>query len=670
MPEQEFELYLSLLAKLLRLNPSQKAAITDELRDHLEERLGRLIESGLSRDQAIRQAMDEFGDMTGFALDMTRASRTPIRKVVVRSTLAASAVAACIVGAVVLFTPQHRAAAPQMVQAEPAEIVAVEQPAAVPAPAPKKQLASILNESDLFPEFLAKPISLSFDNTSFGQVMQDIEQMTSVPIVIHSKALAEESISTESYVSLHVTNVTLEEVLNLLTPKLQLTWQVDSGLIQITTPSSATFLTRQYNVRELIQAGHRFGSLIKILHMDSGNWEDVDGDGGTFAIVGETMIIRQTFLGQRQIARTLALIEEPPQSQALVGVCTGYARMKAILDQPADVNASDMPLSHVLKFLFEQHALPYEVDERSLAEEAISLDHMVSMKLSNRPLGKLLTLILDDLQLTYQIRNGLVRVLTKTEAENQMASKVYNLGDLSSSPQVLPQLMTAISRTVNGQWKEIQGEGGEAVPSAFGHLLFVKQTDQVHSEIEQLIQHLQLSWKNQAINEQTFMTPDLIIKTYKMPSEVAVNMLGAVQKFVEPSSWSKGGFDRPAIDVVASDPKLETIDGAVSGGANEVRMMNAPVGAQPDSKPQTTKPTSVVVRPMSILIIRQTPEIHQQIQKFLADMHLAVEVGVLNHNGKNQGMGGMTGGMGGGFGGGGMMGGAGAGGMGGGGGMF
>ena len=33
MPEQEFEIYLALLSKLLRLSPTQKAAISDELRD-------------------------------------------------------------------------------------------------------------------------------------------------------------------------------------------------------------------------------------------------------------------------------------------------------------------------------------------------------------------------------------------------------------------------------------------------------------------------------------------------------------------------------------------------------------------------------------------------------------------------------------------------------------
>jgi hypothetical protein len=54
MPEKEFEIYLSLLSKLLRLSPAQKAAISDELRDHMEERLETLIQAGVSREDAIK----------------------------------------------------------------------------------------------------------------------------------------------------------------------------------------------------------------------------------------------------------------------------------------------------------------------------------------------------------------------------------------------------------------------------------------------------------------------------------------------------------------------------------------------------------------------------------------------------------------------------------------
>ena len=62
MSEPEFEIYLSLLSKFLRLDAAQKADIAEELRIHLEERLAELTAEGQSREDAIRLALEEFGD--------------------------------------------------------------------------------------------------------------------------------------------------------------------------------------------------------------------------------------------------------------------------------------------------------------------------------------------------------------------------------------------------------------------------------------------------------------------------------------------------------------------------------------------------------------------------------------------------------------------------------
>ncbi len=57
MSEREFEIYLSLLSRFLRLKPDQRGEIADELRDHLAERLEELTAEGLSREEAIQRAL-------------------------------------------------------------------------------------------------------------------------------------------------------------------------------------------------------------------------------------------------------------------------------------------------------------------------------------------------------------------------------------------------------------------------------------------------------------------------------------------------------------------------------------------------------------------------------------------------------------------------------------
>src|SRR5436305_6901939 len=65
MSDREFEEYLTLLAGLLRLDAKQRGEIGDELRSHLEDRLDELMTRGVSREDAVKQALAEFGDAAG-----------------------------------------------------------------------------------------------------------------------------------------------------------------------------------------------------------------------------------------------------------------------------------------------------------------------------------------------------------------------------------------------------------------------------------------------------------------------------------------------------------------------------------------------------------------------------------------------------------------------------
>ncbi|MEZ6054615.1 MAG: permease prefix domain 1-containing protein [Planctomycetaceae bacterium] len=111
MSEREFELYLSLMSKLLRLGPEQTASISDELRDHFDERFEDLCRQGVPREQAIRQALDEFGDAAGLAADFTQLARTRRRRLIMRFSLATvflAAAALMITRAVLPPNPDHQ----------------------------------------------------------------------------------------------------------------------------------------------------------------------------------------------------------------------------------------------------------------------------------------------------------------------------------------------------------------------------------------------------------------------------------------------------------------------------------------------------------------------------------------------------------------------------------
>ena len=666
MPEQEFEIYLTLLSRLLRLNPAQKAAISDELRDHLEERLETLIQEGASREQAIKAAMEEFGDVTGLALDLTKASRTPLRKIAVRSTIAVSAFAVLIVGWLTFFVPEHRIAAPHVVHADQPKTVEEQAKNVVVLDA--RAEISGLQDDELFPEFLAASTTVQFEDVPLHEACRFLEATHKVPVALHRSALADFGLDADLPVNLNLKEISFEEVLNQLTRKSGLAWHVDGGLVQISTTEQeeSRYLTRQYDLSELVARGHNVKTILQILRMDTEKWQDVDGEGGTSAVVGESLIVSQTYHDQRRISLALAVINQPPESASLVGKCTGRDTLLAALQTPTSIDVDDIPLRSVIEMLTKSSAIQMIIDDKSLHDEGIDSNTPVTLHRHNRPLGKLLDDLLDELHLTYQLRDGVIQLTTPAFAESDLKMVAYNVQDLMVSSELFSQLQKAILQTTHGKWGAIDGEGGTLAHTDVGGILFVKQTDKVQAEVRSLIEQLQRTWKGRAPDEEKMAAnaqATMIIKTYRMPKEFAADMLNILPKFVAPDTWKMGVPDGPIIEFVSSKPEHEKVDGLVTGGPNEIQVLNTNTASA--ANPAALKPgatsnvSSVVIRPRSSLIIRQTPEVHQQIQKFLTSLDVAFEVGSIHQTGGSgvSGFGNGGGGFGGGFGGGGGMGG-------------
>jgi hypothetical protein len=140
MSEQEFELYLKLLAKCLRLTSGQREEIADELRDHLEERLEELAKAGLPRDKAVVQALDEFGDAAVLAAHFTTIARLKRRRFLMRLSLGSVGVLTAGLLIAFAFWPENRAVrGPDQVVAQEKPKAAVSEPSKRPTTGPTAQ---------------------------------------------------------------------------------------------------------------------------------------------------------------------------------------------------------------------------------------------------------------------------------------------------------------------------------------------------------------------------------------------------------------------------------------------------------------------------------------------------------------------------------------------------
>jgi hypothetical protein len=251
MPEQEFELYLSLLSRFLRLRPGQRAEIADELRDHLAERLQELTASGLPREAAIRQALEELGDASLLASDFTSIRTSQRRRTLMRWTVRSIAGLTAAVLLTFALWPVPNQIAPAPATAQPAE-----------APDTASGGFALPGPDDLVPdpqavteEKLATVLpKLELEQVPFADALDHIADVTATDIVIDRAYLDDNGIDLgSSVITLKIRNtpVTARTALDLILRPLKLGVTVRNGILFVGSPDDATDV-QVYNCRDLL----------------------------------------------------------------------------------------------------------------------------------------------------------------------------------------------------------------------------------------------------------------------------------------------------------------------------------------------------------------------------------------------------------------------------------
>jgi hypothetical protein len=287
MSEQEFDLYLKLLAKCLRLTSGQQAQIADELRDHLEERLEELARAGVPRERAITQALDEFGDAAVLAAHFTTIARLKRRRFLMRLSL--GSVGALTAGLLVAyaFWPDNRALrGPEQIVAQ--EKLKAERPkgelpqsgkAAVPSkphstpaaarpagagvrflpvdhPLSSDQARQPIVEAKIT-EALDQQVDFNIEPQSLKDALDFIAARYQIPILIDQKALDDANVDVTSEVRLAAPGIPLRDALQLIFGQISspLGYDVIHGVLMISTVDKINEHTETivYDCRDLIK---------------------------------------------------------------------------------------------------------------------------------------------------------------------------------------------------------------------------------------------------------------------------------------------------------------------------------------------------------------------------------------------------------------------------------
>ncbi|MFN0199409.1 MAG: permease prefix domain 1-containing protein [Planctomycetaceae bacterium] len=275
MSQQEFELYLSLLGRFLRLNAAQRSEIADELRDHLEERLDELKSQGLSQDEAVRQALHEFGDASELATHFTQLAKLRRRRILMRSMYASVGAATAVILLMwgMMRTPEPLLNQDVVAQSEVTEVAQVKSPDADAFPTVNESADVKAGQSDGpatgtsdHQAEIEKKLATKLDKVDFIDIpLRDtlvyISEQIQVDILFDERSLKESGVTLDEPVTLSLqhTQVSAATAIELVFERAAgtgvLTYKIRDGFIYVqpTATSRDDVSIEIYNVRDLLE---------------------------------------------------------------------------------------------------------------------------------------------------------------------------------------------------------------------------------------------------------------------------------------------------------------------------------------------------------------------------------------------------------------------------------
>jgi hypothetical protein len=106
------------------------------------------------------------------------------------------------------------------------------------------------------------------------------------------------------------------------------------------------------------------------------------------------------------------------------------AKIESALIEPAKFDFVDQPLSDVAAQLRERHKISIQLDTKALTDAGLGSDTPVTAHAEGISLRSALKLVLEQLDLTYVIRDEVLMITSKTEAENWLTFRIYPVRDL------------------------------------------------------------------------------------------------------------------------------------------------------------------------------------------------------------------------------------------------
>ena len=103
---------------------------------------------------------------------------------------------------------------------------------------------------------------------------------------------------------------------------------------------------------------------------------------------------------------------------------------KAFEDKIGNFEFEETPLRDVIQVIRDEHRIPVVIDQKALEAANLTPDMPISSKLSDMSLRSALRNILGQVDLTYVVKDEVLKITTREQAEQELEVRVYPVADL------------------------------------------------------------------------------------------------------------------------------------------------------------------------------------------------------------------------------------------------
>ena len=492
-------------------------------------------------------------------------------------------------------------------------------------------IPATIDPANLVPEILASKKTANLKGAPLREVIQWLELEGDVEVLVDGLGLSDIGVLETDPVGETLDDTPLYQMLNRLSVY-GLAWYFDEGVLHLTSRENAEgrLTMLPYNVGDLFDSGFEADPLLEtILHtIEPDSWEELGGEG-VINLIGDVLFIRQNDRIHREVKGLLQALRIHGR-QTFVSEPPVHTAIREAIQNKVTFNFDGVPLQDAVAELIDQVKLDFRLDLQSLANVGVRERTPVTIALKETPLDVVLKAMLNDLELTWVLRDGVVWFVSLEDAESIQKTAVYDVRDLCVDAEESEALQQAIASQDCENWEACGGIGTMSAPKP--GILVLYNTESALMKVLELLEAYRAALRGSKPRKMKGSDPNEVITVYyRLQTPVAEGLEKILPALVEPASWKNTDQPDALGEILLTASTSDPVTQVTKTGD--------------DAKAPATMVQTATIQ-YSVLIVTQTRGRHEEIAKVIS----RVQQGDANSRWGAGGMGGMGGLGGGGFG--------------------